>query len=116
MFFLPDDILKLKNFCQQITDKPRPLNAQWNVRKDGFIWCADWKIIELLKYFFNGREMYIGDPPPNRLKKNPLWNKEAIMEEAELIKTFCSDTDAIIEYLKKLREEPQDGAPGIAGN
>lgn len=110
MFFMPDDILKLKNFCQQIIDKPRAINAQWHVRKDGFIWCSDWQIIEILKYFFNGRQEYIGDPPPNRLKGNPLWNKQAIMDDAEQLKTFHSNVDEIIAALKKRREEAVNGS------
>jgi hypothetical protein len=62
----PDDVLKLKIFCQKITYTPAPLDKQKCIRQGGSVWCTDWEIIEILKYLFNGREGYFGDPPPNR--------------------------------------------------
>lgn len=97
------DRLAFKNFCQSITDNPRPIESQFNVRQDGFLWCDDWEIIELCKYFFNGHEGYLGDPPPNRLKKNPLWSKEKIVSFATALKDEFQTTEAIIEHLRKRR-------------
>ena len=67
------DILKIKRYCQEIINRPRPIEDQAHRKQGGCLWCRDWEIIELTKYLFNGRSAYFGDPPPNRLKNNPLW-------------------------------------------
>lgn len=104
--FAKDELLLLQNFCQRILERPRPIDAQPHTIKDGFIWCDDWRIIEILKYFFNGPEMYAGDPPPNRLKGNPLWSKDAIIEEAKTLFTLHGSATNLINHLEQERNKP----------
>lgn len=101
--FSNEDILKFKIYCQSITMTPRPLEAQPHTRGAGRLWCEDWEIIEVLKYLFHGRELYLGDPPPNRLKNNPLWSQEDIIAKAEALKEQFKDADEIIEHLRSRR-------------
>ena len=63
----------------------------------------DWEIIEILKLFFN-RELYKDDPPPNRLKNNPLWKGKGDIEAkaAQIIEEFKT-VDNIILYFEKRR-------------
>lgn len=110
--FSNDDILILKNFCQKIIEKPRPIDAQPHARQGGFLWCDDWRIIEILKYFFNGREMYISDPPPNRLKGNPMFSKDIIMAQAEAIADQHGSAAGIVEHLTKEREKAYERHSG----
>ena len=106
--FTREEIILLKNFCQSVIEKPRPIYEQPHIVKDGCIWCDDWRIIEILKYFFNGEEMYLNDPPPNRLKNNPFWSKSVIIAQAKAILEECKNVDSIIQHLKKRREEPYE--------
>ena len=101
--FSEDDILKLKKFCNEVTTNPRAIGDQPHTREHGRLWCDDWEIIEVLKYLFNGRELYIGDPPPNRLKNNPLWSKEDIMQKAENLARENKTADGIILILRERR-------------
>lgn len=98
------DKLKLRTYCQQIISNPRPLEAQFYRREGAFLWCEDWEIIEILKYLFLGRELYHGDPPPNRLKNNPLWSKEEIEKKAERYMEDHQNADAIIGELRAIRD------------
>lgn len=107
--FNPEDILKFKNYNQSIIDSPRAWDQQPSKRENGSLWCDDWEIIEILKYFFNGHDGYMGDPPPNRLKNNPLFSKEAIVNEAAKIKGTFETADLIIQYFKARRAEVHDG-------
>lgn len=100
---LAEETIKLKRFCQEIINKPRPMEDQPHAREGVFLWCEDWEIIEILKYFFNGKEGYFGDPPPNRLKNNPLWSKEKIEEKALNLMEAYKDADGIIEYFRANR-------------
>lgn len=79
--FTPQEILAIKNFCQFVIERPIPMDEDGLVVKDGFLWCGEWETIEILKVMFNGEE-YVGDPPPNRLKNNPLWSKEDMIKKA----------------------------------
>lgn len=89
MVFNAEEILALKRLCQFIIERPLSPEEQLWQREGHFSWCEDWEAIEILKYLFNGREAYIGDPPPNRLKGNPLWSKEEIMVLGEgMIKAY----------------------------
>lgn len=106
--FSPEDRIILKNYCQKIIDNPKPIDHQEHERKDGFLWCLDWKIIEVLKCCFNGKEMYIADPPPNRLKNNPLFSKGLIVEEVARLKKNLESASAIVNYLKEQREIPYE--------
>jgi len=97
--------LDFKLFCQQIITKPRVIDEQPHKREGIYLWCEDWRMIELCKYFFNGRDMYYEDPPPNRLKNNPLWSKDEIATQAEKLFADFGSVDKIIEYLKQEREK-----------
>lgn len=110
--FERNDILSLKNYCQFVIEHLRPIEGQPHKIEGGSIWCDDWRIIEILKYLFNGRDMYLNDPPPNRLKHNPLWSKEKIIVEAEDLILKFKTVSAIIEELKGQRHDPS----GITGN
>lgn len=101
--FIPSEIQHLKRYVQSIINNPRSFDKQKFITKDGFIWCDDWRIIEILKYLFNGREMYMNDPPPNRLKNNPLWSKEAIMKEADEIVDEYKTAEDIVSFLQQKR-------------
>ena len=100
-----EDYLKLKNYCQEVISKPRPIDDQPHERSGIHIWCEDWKIIEILKYLFIGPETYVAEAPPKRLKNNPLWSKDDIIHEAETIKSNCETTEKIIEHLRYMRSE-----------
>ena len=103
MPFSKEEILEFKNYCQKIIESPRPIDKQPHERRGKFIWCEDWEMIENLKYFFNGREAYFGDPPPNRLKNNPLWSKEDIADQAEEFILQFTTAKKIIESFEKER-------------
>ncbi len=111
MNFIRDDILKIQNFCQSIIEKPRPINAQPHKQENGSMWCEDWELIEICKYFYNGRDFYYQDPPPNRLKKNKIWpGKDFIAQEAEKVCAECSgNMDRIVEALKRRRDDNTSG-------
>lgn len=98
------DILAFKTFCQEIINRPRPIEDQPFQREGVFLWCEDWEIIEICKYLFNGREAYYGDPPPNRLKFNPLWSKDKIAEITEALIVDLKTSEVIIDYLRKRRQ------------
>ncbi len=98
-----EDQLIFMNYLQKLIEKPRRIQDQPHTRDGRFLWCEDWEIIEVLKYFFNGHEGYMGDPPPNRLKDNPLWSKEQIVAYAKQLLEENKTPDAIIEALKTRR-------------
>jgi hypothetical protein len=89
---------ELKNFTQSVIDRPLPLDEQECVKRDGYVWCADWWTIEVCKYLINGEPGYIGDPPPNRLKNNPIFSKDVIIEHGR-----CKV--AMYELLKEKKDE-----------
>lgn len=95
--------LVFQNYLQRIIEKPTRMEAQHVVKENGFWWCGEWHMIELLKYMINGHE-YMGDPPPNRLKDNLLWSKDAIVEEGTAIFSMFKTPDAIVQYLANWRE------------
>ena len=103
-----EQIRVFENYLQKIIERPRTIDSQPHIRKNGFLWCDDWRIIEILKYLINGREMYIGDPPPNRLKNNPLWTKDMIMCQAEELLTIYLMPDAIVNHLRTERDKSYD--------
>lgn len=101
--FTPEDILNLRIYCQSITRAPRHMEEQLHTRAGVYLWCEDWLIIELCKYLFHGKETYYGDPPPNRLKNNPLFSKDAIAGEAEQLIAEYKTADAIIAHFTTVR-------------
>ena len=106
-----DGILQLKRHLQSIIDKPRRMEEQPHQREGTFLWCEDWEIVEILKYLFNGPDMYAADPPPNRLKQNPLWSKVVIVAQAEQLLATYGSAEGIIDALRRRR----DGATSRVG-
>ncbi len=104
MIFSDEDLLKLKNYLQRVIDKPRWISHQPHVQKGEFLWCDDWRIIEILKYLIYGPAAYEQDPPPNRLKNNPLWSKEQIVKDAEEMWKTCVSADNLITIFTEIRE------------
>lgn len=101
--YSPAEITAFKNYCQQIIDRPRAIDQQPHERKDGFLFCEDWQIIEMLKYYFNGPVMYADDPPPNRLKRNPLFNKADLVTLAMAVEAEYPDVNDRINYFRSRR-------------
>ena len=102
--FTDDEILQLKRYLQTIIDKPRRMDEQPHRREGVFLFCEDWEIIEILKYLFNGAPTYDADPPPNRLKHNPLWSKAAIAAQAEQLLATYGSAELIIDALRRRRD------------
>lgn len=100
-----EDYLKYKNYCQEIINKPRPMDDQPHARTGAFMWCEDWELIEILKYFFLGHDTYMAESPPRRLQNNMLWAKADIASKAEELKAVFKTADKIIEMLRKRRNE-----------
>lgn len=99
-----ESVLKLKQYLQKITERPRPIDDQPHKREGVFLWCQDWEIIEILKCLFMGKEVYRLDPPPRRLRFNPLWNQSEITRQAdELLRDRNGDVDLILADLKERR-------------
>lgn len=91
-----DDILQLRRFVQRIIERPRSMDEQPHTREGVRLWCEDWHLIELGKCLFHSEPVYRGDPPPRRLRCNPLWSQEAIILEArQLQEQFPVVTDLI---------------------
>ena len=102
-----EEKIKLKRFCEEIIENPRMLDCQPHKRDGKHIWCEDWEIIEILKYLFLGKEAYMGDTPPNRLKNNHLWSKAEIETKAEMLK--AKPVAQIISQLRNLRNGTASG-------
>ena len=99
-----EEYLKYKNFVQKITSKPAPIEDQPHKREGLFLWCEDWELIELGKFLFMGKSTYLGDPPPRRLKFNPLFNQEKIISDGEaLLNKYNGDAEKIIQSLEERR-------------
>ncbi len=101
--FNDQDVLALKTYCQSVINLPRPIDDQPHTREGVFLWCEDWEIIEICKYLFHGRDVYYGDPPPNRLRFNPLWSKDDVSKKAEALISDYKTVANIIDFLKKRR-------------
>ena len=100
MKFEKPELLEIMEFCQKVIEKPRMMEDQPHKREGVYLWCEDWKIIEICKYIINGREMYYNDPPPHRLKNNPLWSKDDIAQKSEKIIEEFKTITKITEHLK----------------
>lgn len=103
MTFTDEQLLPVKLFCQSIIEKPRPIFKQPHTKSNGFFWCEDWELIEICKYIFNGHEGYLGDPPPNRLKDNPLWSKDDIVKKGQDLLQRHENLDSLIAELRSKR-------------
>ena len=83
MIFTDEEDRTLRRLCQCIIDRPLAMNQQKaDIWDDTIHYCDDWHAIEILKYLFNGEEMYLNDPPPHRLRRSDAKNyKEKIVTE-----------------------------------
>lgn len=108
MKLMDKDMIRLRNYCQVIISQPRALDAQPSVREGVHLWCEDWELIEILKFMFLGKETYLIEPPPNRLKNNPLWSKENIIKMAEKYMEIYQDADQIVSLMKGIRNGKHD--------
>jgi hypothetical protein len=97
------DKLRLRQFVQQVTNRPRPLTAQPVQREGVFVWCDDWEIIELCKVLFHGKDAYLGDPPPNRLKLNPFYQPQRLIEQAEALWAEHGSAEALVKAFEARR-------------
>jgi len=98
------DRIALKRFVQQITEQPWPLDQQPCRAEGVFRWCTDWELIELGKCLFLGEATYLADPPPRRLRFNPLWSQDAIVQEARRLLTVHADSvDTLLSELQSRR-------------
>jgi len=57
-----------------------PLEYQEHIGEGKDLWCLDWWIIEIAKYFFEGEVDYLRFPKARRLENNDNFNKEDIVE------------------------------------
>lgn len=97
------EIIQLKRFCQEIINTPKAIEEQPSIREGSFLWCADWEMIEIMKYLFLGETVYFVELPPRRLRNNPLWSKEAIKTKVEELLKVYETTEKIIEALRHER-------------
>src|SRR3990167_2994132 len=98
-----EEILSFKLLCQRVIEKPLMLEEQKHIKDGGKMWCVDWEIIELCKFFFNGETGYLGDPPPYRLRNNPLWNQPHIVSKAKELFARYDSCEKIINHLAECR-------------
>jgi len=94
---------KMSLYCQRVIQNLRTPDEQPWQQEKGWIWCDDWEVIELCKCLFNGIEGYRNDPPPRRLRGNPLWSQEAIIAEATKLARECGGADKIIALFETRR-------------
>ena len=97
--------MDITKYAEGIINVPRAIDAQPHAQEGECIWCEDWEIVEICKYFINGRELYLQDPPPRRLRNNSLWSQEDIMAKGERLIKDCKTMDTIISHFKGLRDE-----------
>jgi hypothetical protein len=104
--FTQKENIALQEYLSTIIGNPTPFAKQTSVfdTSGKCIWCEEWELIEMLKYLFNGKDIYYRDPPPNRLKDSTLWSKEKIEEKAEAELGKIEDINLILAYFKKWRE------------
>lgn len=105
IMFYNKELELFQKFLQNLLSSPLPMDKQHSVRKDDKMWCDDWWSIEILKFFINGEQAYIGDPPPNRLKNNDLWEKNTIIRQSkeklfmlENLKQVANEADNILIF------------------
>lgn len=89
--FSDTEILAIKNFTQYIIEKPVAIEAQKHERRGIYLFCEEWEAIEILKVLIHTEPVYLGDPPPNRLKNNPLFDQADIIRKAKTMMRFFED-------------------------
>jgi len=99
--------IMLENHLNSIIGNPTSFDNQKSIMgDDGFcLWCEEWELIEMLKYLFNGKEVYDRDPPPNRLKKSTVWSKEAIEQKVIQDLDAMDSVEQIITYFNMRRNK-----------
>jgi hypothetical protein len=98
------EIYRLKDYLQEgIINHPRPFEEQPHGRLDKYLFCEDWEFMEILKYLIIGKEGYLLEPPPKRLKENPLWSQTEIPDKAEKLLAECGSAEKVIEYIRERR-------------
>jgi hypothetical protein len=104
--FTQREIITLEEYLQTIIGNPTPFYKQKSVFDDNgrCLWCEEWELIEMLKFLFNGKDIYYRDPPPNRLKNSTAWSKEAVEAKVEQELGSMETVEQIINYLRKVRE------------
>jgi len=102
--------IKLQEYLQDIIGKPTPFSKQKSMfgTLGNCLWCDEWELIEMIKYLFNGKEVYYRDPAPNRLKNSPFWSKEAIEAKVEKDLGNMTTIEEIIGYFKNIRNSFND--------
>lgn len=100
------EIYELKNYLNDgIINHPRPFEEQPHGRLGNYLFCEDWEFMEILKYLIIGKEGYLLEPPPKRLKENPLFNQAYIVEQADMLVNQFGTADKIIDYIKERRND-----------
>ena len=104
--FTQKEIIALEEYLQKIIGEPTPFDKQKSIFGPNKFcqWCEEWELIEMLKYLFNGKDIYYRDPPPNRLKNSEHWSKPAIEEKVEKDLGDMESVEQIIAYFKNKRE------------
>lgn len=95
---------QFKVLCRDIQEHPIRMDKQPHRTEGVYVWCDEWEIMEICKLFFNGPETYAADPPPNRLRTNPMFSKVSIAEQAKaLSERHQDDAETILQALKTRR-------------
>jgi hypothetical protein len=74
---------QLGNFIKHIQESLLPKKGQRVYGDIDNIFLEDWCAIELLKYFYIGRERYLTEPIPRRLEGNSSFSVEKVANYAE---------------------------------
>ena len=90
MIIQPQEIA-LQNLLANLIYHPLPFASQEYLTEQGKGWCYEWKAIEVIKCLFDGEEIYTKDRCPNRMKNNPFFSKEKIIEERRLRMSLIDD-------------------------
>lgn len=103
----PKEVIALKEYLQRIIGRPIAFDKQKTIygKSKLPLWCEEWELIEMVKYLFQGKELYYRDPPPNRLKNSTLWSKEAIEEKVEKELGNMETVNQMIEYFENKRNK-----------
>lgn len=108
MNLTPEAQLKLRRMCQEITYKPRPMAEQPCEQPtiSGKLWCEDWELIEVLKFFFLGKDTYYAEAPPRRLRGNAHFNHEKVERRALGLWTLSEgNVDKLVELIRSKRAD-----------
>jgi len=70
-----------------------PLEDQEHIGEGKNLWCLDWWVIEIGKYFFEGEVDYVRFPLARRCENNDNFKKKDIV-------TICKHKEANLEQLK----------------